>query len=93
MTYYNYVCEMQELCFRASQALMVTGEKGLEDFYKAAELGFYNCSKDMPIEKANETIGQSQIDAYLQTKKYAEECEDRAAYRLKEEQEARNGSK
>jgi hypothetical protein len=44
---------MQELCFRASQALMVTGEKGLEDFYKAAELGYYNCSKDMPIEKAN----------------------------------------
>ena len=91
MKTYNYMSEMQRLCFRATQALIVLGDKGMQDFYSAAEQGFYNRSNELSVEEANAPINVTQIDAYLQTKDYVESKEYEAALQLKKEQEAADG--
>ena len=91
MTTYNYMSEMQGLCFRVTQALIVLGDKGMQDFYSAAEQGFYNRANELSVEEANAPINVTQIDAYLQTKDYVESKEYEAALQLKKEQEAADG--
>ena len=93
MTYYNYVSEMQLLCFRAREALKVLNDDGMKDFYAAAEVGFSERATPLTFEKANEHINQSQIEAYLKVKEFVEEKEREAAEKLryeKEQQEARH---
>ncbi|MBO7735106.1 MAG: hypothetical protein J6S67_21260 [Methanobrevibacter sp.] len=91
MTTYNYMSEMQEMCFRATQALIVLGDKGMQDFYAAAEQGFYNRANGLSVEEANAPINVSQIDSYLATKDFVESKEYEAALKLKKEQEAADG--
>ena len=87
MTTYNYLSEMQLLCFRAREALKVLNDKGMEDFYAAAEVGFSERATPLTFEKANEHINQSQIEAYLKVKEYAEQKEREAAEKLRDENE------
>lgn len=93
MTTYNYLSEMQLLCFRAREALKVLNDDGMKDFYAAAEVGFSERATPLTFEKANEHINQSQIEAYLKVKKFTEEKEREAAEKLRyesEQQEARH---
>ena len=79
MTHYNYLTEMQELCFRATMALSVIGDDGMKDFYLAANEGFFNQLTKMPVEEAKQNINQSQIEQYLTTKEFVEAKEKEAA--------------
>lgn len=93
MTNYNYVSEMQELCFRATQALTVLGKDGTKDFYSAAEIGFSKQMEELnskPIEEVSKHVSQDQIDTYLSCKKFVEEQENQAAWTLRRQQEARH---
>lgn len=85
MTYYTYMTEMQQFCFRITQAAIVLKDKAMQDFYSAAEEGFNIHANQLPISEANSNIGQNQIDAYLRTKKFCEKKEEAAAYKLKEQ--------
>ena len=89
MTTYNYLSEMQLLCFRAREALKVLNDDGMKDFYAAAEVGFSERATPLTFEKANEHINQSQIDAYLRVKDFVEQKEREAAEKLRDENERR----
>lgn len=94
MTTYNYVCEMQELCFRATQALTVLGKSGTKDFYSAAEIGYSKMLEElnnMPVEQVSVHVNQDQLDTLVSCKKFVEEQEQQAAWALRYEQEAKNG--
>ena len=91
MTTYNYVSEMQELCFRATQALTVLGKTGTKDFYSAAEIGFSQQMESLnnkPVEEVSTPINQDQLDTYLSCKKFVEEQENQAAWMLRRQQGA-----
>lgn len=91
MTYYNYVSEMQELCFRATQALIVLGKNGTKDFYSAAEVGFSKLLDELnnkPVEEVSVSINQDQLDTYISTKAFVEDQEQQAAWTLRRKQEA-----
>ena len=83
MTRYNYLTEMQDLCFRATMALSVIGDDGMKDFYLAANEGFFNQLAKMPVEEAKQNINQSQIEQYLTTKEFVETKEKEAAEFIK----------
>ena len=93
MTYYNYVSEMQELCFRATQALTVLGKNGTKDFYSAAEVGFSKLMDELdnkPVSEVSEHINQDQLDTLVSTKNFVEDQENQAAWTLRRQQEARH---
>ena len=84
MTTYNYMSEMQQLCFRATKALKELGDDGLYDFYAAAEKGFDATANSLPYEEANKDINQSQTDAFINLKDFVEDKEYKAAEKIKE---------
>jgi hypothetical protein len=91
MTYYNYVSEMQELCFRATHALTVLGKKGTKDFYSAAEVGFSKLMDELnnkPVEEVSVHVDQDQLDTYASTKSFVEDQEQQAAWTLRRQWEA-----
>lgn len=93
MTYYNYVSGMQELCFRATQALTVLGKNGTKDFYSAAEVGFSKLMDELnnkPVEEVSKHINQDQLDTFVSTKEFVENQEHQAAWMLRQQQEARH---
>ncbi|MBO7733369.1 MAG: hypothetical protein J6S67_12465 [Methanobrevibacter sp.] len=93
MTTYNYVSEMQELCFRATQALSVMGKDGTKDFYSAAEIGFFKQMDELnnkPVEEVSKPISQDRLDTLIATRKFVEEQEQQAAWTLRRQQEARH---
>lgn len=83
MTRYNYLKEMQELCFRATMALAVINDDGLKDFYVAADEGFTTQLEKITGQEAKESINQSQIEQYLVTKAFVESKEQEAAENIK----------
>lgn len=87
MTTYNYLSEMQLLCFRAREALKALNDDGMRDFYAAAEIGFSQQATPLTYEKANEHINQSQIEAYLKVKEFTEQKEREAAEKIREDLE------
>ena len=91
MTTYNYLSEMQLLCFRATQALTVLGKNGTKDFYSAAEIGFSKLMDELnnkPVSKVSVHINQDQLDTLVSTKNFVEEQENQAAWTLRRQQEA-----
>lgn len=89
MTLYNYVSEMQELCFRATQALKVMGKTGTMDFYSAAENGFYQLLQELnnkPIEEVSTTVNQDQLDTLVSCKLFVEKQENEAAYFIRRQE-------
>lgn len=87
MTTYNYLTDMQELCFKAVQALVVIEDDGLKDFYSAAEEGFAKRITSIPVEEATKLINQSQVESYIRTKEFVDDAERKAAEKLREAQE------
>ena len=79
MTTYNYFIEMQEMCFRISQACKVLDKRGTQDVYAACEHGFGEMAKELNCEEAARVISQDQLDTYLCTKNFCEEQEKQAA--------------
>jgi hypothetical protein len=74
---------MHALCFRVTNALAVIGDRGMLDFYSAAEEGFSVKLDELSVEEAKITINQSQVDQYLALKAFTEEKEMEAAEDLK----------
>ena len=82
MTTYNYLSEMQELCFKAAMALSVTDGIGMKDFYLAANEGFCNRLEKITKEEAEKTISQSQLEQYLRTQDFVALKEKEAADKI-----------
>lgn len=92
MTYYNYLCEMQQLCFRAREALKVLEDNILRIFYALAEEGFFSQLERLPVEKAKQDVNLSLIESFIRTKRYVEEKELDAAYKIKREMDQKEAS-
>ena len=75
MTTYNYMIEMQELCFRISQACKTMGKTGTQDVYAACEKGFYEMAKELTCEEAGSAINPDQIDTFICTQNFCIEQE------------------
>ena len=85
MTYYEYAGEMQELCFKISQAQKVLEETGLHDFYYATSTGFEELRREMSVDEANRLIDKSQEEALENTSAYLSEVEKQAVEKLDQE--------
>lgn len=85
MTNFEYAGEMQELCFKISQACKVLEEKGLQDFYAAAGDGFADMQKNYSVEEAGMVISKDQEEQLDATAAYAKELRTEAAEKLDKE--------
>lgn len=85
MTYYEYAGEMQELCFKISQAQKVLGETGLYDFYYATSTGFEKLRKEMSVEEADRPIDKDQEETLENTSAYLKEVQKEATEKLDQE--------
>ena len=85
MTYYEYAGEMQELCFKISQAQKVLGETGLYDFYYATSTGFEELREKMSVEEADRLIDKDQEETLENTSAYVKEVQHKAAEKLGQE--------
>lgn len=88
MTKYEYYDQLQEICYKAVQALSVIEKenKTLIEFYSAAEEGFFRKKENLKIKDALEQINQNQKDGLNRRKAWLEEIEYRAALEQKENQ-------
>ena len=85
MKKYEYAGEMQELCFKVSQACKVLGDKGLQDFYEAAREGFVELRNNYSVEEADAPIDADQEKILESTAAYVKEVEKEAAAKLDRE--------
>ena len=83
MTTYNYMIEMQEMCFRITQACKVMGKQGTQDLYAACELGLGKMAKELTCEDAGKTISQDQLDMYACVQNFCKDQEREAAAFIK----------
>ena len=82
MTTYNYMIEMQDMCFRISQACKAMNKRGTQDVYEACERGFGEMAKELTCEEAGRTITQDQLDTYVCTQNFCKVQEKQAAYKI-----------
>ena len=82
MTTYNYFIEMQDMCFRISQACKAMNKRGTQDVYAACERGFGEMAKELNCEEAARNINQDQLDTYACTKNFCEEQAKAAANQI-----------
>ena len=85
MTNYEYAGEKQELCFSISQRCKVLGDKGLQDFYGAANDGFAQMREEYSVEEAAKVISKDQEEQLDATAAYAKELGAEAAEKLDKE--------
>ena len=85
MTYYEYAGEMQELCFKISQAQKVLEETGLHDFYYAASEGFDVIRKNMNVEEAEMIVDKDQMEQLESTAAYEKEVRKEAVEYISQE--------
>lgn len=78
MTTYNYFIEMQDMCFRISQACKAMNKRGTQDVYAACEKGFYEMAKELTCEEAGSAINPDQIDTFICTQNFCIEQEKAA---------------
>ena len=95
MTNYMYLDEMQNLCLRLSNAFKVTrpDDQVLIDLYDRAEEGFFRKKETLEAGIAKEEISEAQIDRVLSFQAFVEKTETEAAYKLKEENDARESER
>ena len=91
MNYYNYLDEMQNLCLKACNALKVihSDDPVLADVYSAAEEGFFQKKQNCLAIDAAAPAGSAKTERLEKFRQTVAEWEDRAAYKLKEENDAR----
>ena len=85
MTNYEYAGEMQELCFKISQAFKVLGDSGLYDFYYAASIGFEEIRKNYSVEEAQQLVENDEVKQLESTAAYVKEVQKQAAEKLDKE--------
>ena len=85
MTYYEYAGEMQEMCFKISQAYKVLGDTGLYDFYYAASTGFDDIRKTMSVEDAEKPADKDELAILESTAAYYKDVQEQAAKQLDQE--------
>ena len=95
MTQFMYLDEMQNLCLRLTNAFKVTRpeDKVLIDLYDRAEEGFFRKKETLEAAVAGEEISEQQIERVLGFQAYVEKTETEAAYKLKEENDARESER
>ena len=95
MTQYMYLDAMQNLCLRISNAFKVTRPKDtvLIDLYDRAEEGFFRKKETLEAAVAGEEISEQQIERVLSFQDFVEKTEIEAAYKLKEENDARESER
>lgn len=91
MIFYNYLDEMQTLCLRASRALKVLKPEDpvLADVYAAAEEGFFQKKQNCKTIDASAPAGSAKSERLERFRQTVVDWEDSAAYRLKEENDAK----
>ena len=82
MTKYEYAGEMQELCFKVSQACKVLGETGLYDFYYAASEGFAVIRDEYSVEEAQQLVTKDEEEQLESTAAYVKEVQKQAAEKM-----------
>lgn len=85
MTNYEYAGEMQELCFRISQAHKAMGKTGLHDFYKAASDGFEELRNNYTVAEAETVASEEQMEMLESSKAYVKEVTQQAAEQIDKE--------
>lgn len=92
MTQYCYLDEMQNLCLRLGNAFKVTrpDDKPLIDLYDAAEEGFFRKKENIEVGQAGVPISQAQLDRVIRFGQFVIQTENEAAYKLHEENIAKN---
>lgn len=85
MTNYEYAGEMQELCFKISQAHKAMEKTGLHDFYLAASNGFAELRKNYTVEEAQAVASEEQMEMLESSKAYVNEVVKQAAEKLDKE--------
>ena len=95
MTQYVYYDEMQSLCLRLGNAFKVTraDDKPLIDLYDAAEEGFFRKKEKLLINDAGVPISDKQQKRVESFRAYVIAEEEKAAYQLKDENDARESSR
>lgn len=85
MTNYEHAGEMQELCFKASQAFRVLEDKGLHDFYLAASNGYEEMRNSYSVEEAENPVDEEQLKTLESVAAYVKEVQQQAAEKLGQE--------
>jgi len=95
MTQYVYYDEMQSLCLRLGNAFKVTRpeDKPLIDLYDSAEEGFFRKKENLLINDAGVPISDKQKQRVESFRAYVVKEEVKAAYKLKEENDARKSKR
>ena len=91
MTQYCYLDEMQNLCLRLSNAFKVTrpDDQVLIDLYDRAEEGFFIKKENLSVEVAGIPVPDEKLNRVQGFKAFVEKNETEAAYKLKEENDAK----
>ena len=85
MTNYEHAGEMQEQCFKISQAFKVLEEKGLHDFYYAASQGYAELRKEYTVNEAMQPVNDDQLKTLESTIAYVKEVQQQAEAKLDQE--------
>ena len=88
MTNYEYAGEMQELCFRISQAYKAMGDTGLYEFYYATSEGYEKARNDFSVKEAEAFVDEKQMQMLENSRAYVKEVQKQAAEKLDQEIEA-----
>ena len=95
MTQFMYLDEMQNLCLRLSNAFKVTRpeDQPLIDLYDSAEEGFFRKKENLPAIDAGVPVSDEKLERVKGFKAFVEKTEIEAAYKLKEENDARESER
>lgn len=85
MTNWEHAAEMQEQCFKISQAFKVLKEKGLHDFYYAASKGYAELRKNYTVDEAMQPVNDDQLKTLESTIAYVKEVKQQAEAKLDQE--------
>lgn len=85
MTFYEYAGEMQELCFKISQAHKAMGDTGLYDFYFATSRGYEKARDNFSVREAEAYVNEEQMKMLENSRAYVKEVQKQAAEKLDQE--------
>lgn len=88
MTTYHFSEEMEEMCFKLSEAYKVLGDGYMHIFYSAASAGFRVKKSQMTIREGSEFINEEKADVFLRTTELLKKVNKKACRKLDKEASA-----
>ena len=85
MTNYEYAGEMQELCFKVSQAHKAMGQTGLFEFYLATSEGYAKLREGYSVEEAGAKVTSDQMEMLENSIAYVKDLQKQAADKIGQE--------